>query len=59
MARWTVGPDENLVIEATTGGPISIDIPAGDPVTLGTEQAQDVRAKLALAITVAHGDTAS
>jgi hypothetical protein len=53
MARWTYGPNDDLVIEATSGH-ISMDIPAG-LLALDAEGAEDVRRKLALAITVSHG----
>lgn len=49
-ARWTVGPDDRLVIEATEGGPIVVG-----GVELDTEMAENLRSKVALAINVVHG----
>lgn len=55
MARWTYGPNDDLVIDAAPGGHLSMDIPAG-PLPMDAEGAEDVRMKLALAITVSRGD---
>lgn len=59
MARWTVGPDDNLVITASPDDPVTLHIPSGKPLTVDADTARDIRLKLGAAIAVAQGESTS
>jgi hypothetical protein len=56
MARWIVGDEtRQLIIEASSGGPISLDVVPPGALTVGVAAAEDIRRKIAAAIGVARG----
>jgi hypothetical protein len=55
MAKWTVGDgDDQFVIEVRDQA-ITLSIPSGKPIAATPAQAQDIRAKIAIAIGIAQG----